>query len=308
MFDTVQDRELMGRASLGYGGLFYGVYPALVTNVVDPAGMGQVQVQLPWSPDTAEGTYQVWARMATLMAGNNRGSWFIPEVGDEVLVTFAAGNPRYPILLGALWNGKDAPPVAMDQDGKNAIKRIRSRSGIEITLDDTEDKPTLSFTTPGKQQAVFTDDAGRKGIQVTAGDQCQVTVADGHGNSAVLDDKGITLADGSQNQVTMGSDGITLKVLSGATITLNKQGIALTLASGAAVQLSEQGFTVRNVPMASVQAEGSFSLTASDVSISGSIIGLTAGIIDAAGVINCPTIIAEAVVGTSYTPGPGNLM
>src|SRR6266566_8102715 len=82
------------RVSTGPGGLFYGVYPATVSDIVDPNNQGRVKVRLPWSPDPAGSTYEVWARLATMMGGNNRGSWFIPDKDDEVLVAFEGGNPR----------------------------------------------------------------------------------------------------------------------------------------------------------------------------------------------------------------------
>ncbi len=88
------------RAATGPGGLFYGVYPALVSDVVDPNNQGRVKVRLHWSPDAGGSNYEVWARLATMMGGNNRGSWFIPDKDDEVLVAFeghpiAPGHPHY---------------------------------------------------------------------------------------------------------------------------------------------------------------------------------------------------------------------
>src|SRR5687768_10526239 len=118
-----------GRLPCGYGGLFYGVYAALVVDVADPDGQGRVKVRLPWSPDS-QSAYEAWARLATLMAGNNRGSWFIPDPQDEVLVSFEAGDPRRPYVIGALWNGQDAPPESMDSSGNNEVKTLRSRNGI----------------------------------------------------------------------------------------------------------------------------------------------------------------------------------
>ena len=64
----------------------FGAYPALVTDIKDPDGQGRIKIKLPWSPDPADGSYQVWARISVLMAGNNRGSWFIPDPNDEVLL------------------------------------------------------------------------------------------------------------------------------------------------------------------------------------------------------------------------------
>src|SRR5688572_3781263 len=102
------------RLPTGLGGRWYGVYPALVTNIKDPDGQGRVKVSLPWSPDTAGARYEAWARVATLMGGNNRGSWFVPDVNDEVLVGFEGGAAHRPYVLGGLWNGQDKPPESMD--------------------------------------------------------------------------------------------------------------------------------------------------------------------------------------------------
>ena len=74
------------RIPAGPGGLFHGVYPAQVTDIADPLGQGRVRIRLPWSPDTGDGEgWEAWARIATLFAGGGRGSWFIPDVDDEVL-------------------------------------------------------------------------------------------------------------------------------------------------------------------------------------------------------------------------------
>ncbi|HEY2902656.1 MAG TPA: phage baseplate assembly protein V, partial [Polyangia bacterium] len=107
------------RVASGLGGRFYGVYPATVSEIKnDPDGIGRVKLTLPWAPDTGSESYETWGRVATLMGGNNRGSWFIPDKGDEVLVAFEGGDPRRPFVLGGLWNGKDKPPESMDGAGK----------------------------------------------------------------------------------------------------------------------------------------------------------------------------------------------
>ena len=93
-----------------------GVYPALVTDVQDPDGQGRVKVSLPFVNGAEGPQAAAWARLATFMAGADRGSWFIPEVKDEVLVAFMAGDARHPVVIGALWNGVDAPPETMDAD------------------------------------------------------------------------------------------------------------------------------------------------------------------------------------------------
>ncbi|MCI0496376.1 phage baseplate assembly protein V, partial [candidate division KSB1 bacterium] len=124
---------LDSRIPTGLGGRWYGVFPALVSDINDPEGQGRVKVKLPWSPDTGNEVYEVWARLATLMGGNNRGSWFIPDVNDEVLIAFECGDPRRPYVLGGLWNGRDVPPESMDSSGNNYLKVLRSRNGVKIT-------------------------------------------------------------------------------------------------------------------------------------------------------------------------------
>jgi uncharacterized protein involved in type VI secretion and phage assembly len=158
----------------------YGVYPALVTDIADPDQQGRVKIRLPWSPDS-DGGYDVWARLALLMAGNNRGTWFIPDVGDEVLVTFEAGDPRHPYVIGALWNGQDAPPERMDSSGQNDLKVIRSRNGVKVTLDDSSGQEQMVLETPGGQKITLKDGPGA------------VEIVDSNGNSVKLETSGITV-------------------------------------------------------------------------------------------------------------------
>lgn len=169
------------RVPAGYGGCFYGLYPALVTDVADPDGQGRVRIRLPWSPDGGGSAYEVWARLATMMAGNNRGSWFIPDVEDEVLVGFEAGDPRRPYVVGALWNGQDAPPETMDGGGQNNLKVLRSRNGVKITMDDTSGQEQLVLETPGGQVVTLKDGPG------------SIELRDSNGNSVTLEPAGITV-------------------------------------------------------------------------------------------------------------------
>ena len=123
-----------GGGSQEQQGKFYGTVMGIVTNNQDPSNMARVKVKFPWLSDDNEST---WARIATTMAGPGRGSYFLPEVDDEVLIAFEHGDVRFPYVLGGLWNGKDAPP-ANNSDGKNNIRVIHSRSGHLIRLDDTD--------------------------------------------------------------------------------------------------------------------------------------------------------------------------
>ncbi len=136
----------------------YGVYPALVTDVQDPDGQGRVQLRLPFVPADDGGAALAWARLATLMAGGDRGTWFIPEVGDEVLVAFTAGDPRWPVVIGALWNGVDAPPETMDSN--NNLRSITSRSGHKLTFDDSAGSEKVVLETQGGHTLTLDDATG----------------------------------------------------------------------------------------------------------------------------------------------------
>jgi len=169
------------RLPSGWGGRWYGVFPALVLDIKDPDGQGRVKVTLPWSPDAQGGRYEAWARLATLFGGNNRGSWFVPDVDDEVLVAFEQGDARRPYVLGGLWNGRDQPPESMDKAGNNDKKVLRSRNGVKVTLDDQDGQEKLILETPGGQKITLKDGPGA------------VEIIDSKGNSVKLESAGITI-------------------------------------------------------------------------------------------------------------------
>jgi len=157
------------------------VHVALVTDLRDPDNQGRVKVRLPWLPDSAGAACELWARLATLMGGNNRGSWFIPDVDDEVLVAFEGGDLRHPFVIGGLWNGQDAPPTAMDGSGQNNKKVLRSRNGVQVTLDDSNGQEQMILETPGGQKVTLKDGPGA------------VLIEDSNGNSVKLETAGITI-------------------------------------------------------------------------------------------------------------------
>jgi uncharacterized protein involved in type VI secretion and phage assembly len=168
----------------------YGVYPAQVTDIKDPDGQGRVKVKLPWSPDHSGSGYEVWARLAVLMAGNNRGTWFIPDPNDEVLLMFEAGDPRRPYVIGALWNGRDRPPETMDGAGNNFKKSIRSRNGVRVSLDDTDGQETLTLETPGGQTVTLKDGPG------------SIEIRDSNGNCIRLEPAGVSVTAASKLTIT----------------------------------------------------------------------------------------------------------
>lgn len=159
--DPTSPESVDVRRADGFGGTFYGVYPAIVKDLNDPEGEGRIRVRLPWSPDPDEEDYEAWARLATMLAGKGFGSWFRPDVGDEVLVAFEGGNPRRPYVVGGLWNGKDLPNKDVRNDTPNNVKEIRTKSGARITIDDTDGSEKITIKTPGGHEITM-DDSDRK--------------------------------------------------------------------------------------------------------------------------------------------------
>lgn len=134
-------------------GRFYGVTVGIVTNNKDEEGLGRVKVKFPWLSETDE---SYWARVLSPMAGKERGIYFLPEVNDEVLVAFAHGDMESPYILGALWNGEDKPPET-NSDGKNNRRMIKSRSGHQIILDDTQDKEQIIIRDSTEKNQIIID-------------------------------------------------------------------------------------------------------------------------------------------------------
>jgi uncharacterized protein involved in type VI secretion and phage assembly len=185
-YDLLEDARL----ATGLGGRFYGVYPSVVVDIADPDGQGRVRVRLPWAPDADGARYEAWARLATMMAGSNRGSWFVPDVDDEVLVAFEAGDPRRPYVVGALWNGRDSPPHSMDGAGANDVKVLRSRNGVKVTLDDSQGREKLVLETPGGQKVTLQDGPGR------------IELRDSNGNTVRLSSSGVTVQASGQVSIS----------------------------------------------------------------------------------------------------------
>ncbi len=140
----------------------------------DPDGEDRIQVRLPIIDAADQG---VWSRVASLDAGDKRGFFFRPELGDEVVVGFLNDDPRDPVILGML--NSSAKPAPLKAADENNIKAYVSRSEIKLTFDD--DKKSVKLETPGGR-ILFMDD-----------DSKVIQIQDGNGNKISLDDNGITI-------------------------------------------------------------------------------------------------------------------
>ncbi|WP_413988477.1 phage baseplate assembly protein V [Labrys okinawensis] len=171
--------------------IIQGVMTGTVRDNRDPEAEGRVQVtySLPGQSQASQ-----WARMAAPMAGGDRGFYFLPDIGDEVLLAFEAGNPRQPYVVGALWSGRDRPP-ATNGDGKNNIRMIRTRNGNQLTFDD--------------------GDAGSVRIELRDGKKVE------------LDSAGLRLEDIDGNRVVIDSQSGSIVISAAKTLTLKAPDITI---------------------------------------------------------------------------------
>lgn len=195
----------------------YGVVVGIVTNNQDPDGGGRVKVRFPWLSDTEE---SFWARIAVPMAGGGRGTYFLPEVDDEVLVGFEHGDLRFPYVLGSLWNGKDAPP-ADNGDGKNNVRVIKSRSGHVIKLNDEDGKETIEIVDKSGKNSIVIDTAENT-LTLTSDKDIKLSAPQG---KIALDAKNIELKSSADTKVESGA-GMDVKAsatlnIKGATVNIN---------------------------------------------------------------------------------------
>jgi phage baseplate assembly protein gpV len=126
---------------------FYGVTVGRVINPLDPLTLGRVQLQLPMIDDVE---LSPWARVAVPMAGIMHGHYFIPNVGDEVLVAFENGELTAPYIIGSLWTATAPPPLPSPVP---QIRTIRTLAGNQIVM--SEAPPTVTIQSGPTPPAVI---------------------------------------------------------------------------------------------------------------------------------------------------------
>jgi uncharacterized protein involved in type VI secretion and phage assembly len=190
-------------------GRIHGVVVGVVTNNQDPDKMGRVKVKFPWLSDVDESW---WARIAAPMAGKQRGAFFLPEVSDEVLVAFEHGDVRFPYVLGALWNGEDAPPLTND-DGKNNVRMIKSRSGHVVKLNDEDGKETIEIIDKSQKNSIVID-TSKNTITVTTDKDITLSASQG---KITLNAKQVEISSSDSTKLKSGS---TMNVEASGTMTI----------------------------------------------------------------------------------------
>jgi uncharacterized protein involved in type VI secretion and phage assembly len=135
-----------------------GIVIGTVVDLDDPEKLGRVKLKLPQYDDQQS----TWARIASPMAGHNRGFFFRPEVQDEVLVGFENGEIRRPYVLGSLWSKVDTPPPRDNDETKNNWRFMVSRSGHIFKFDDTEGSEKIEIVDKSGSLKVTFDSTSSK--------------------------------------------------------------------------------------------------------------------------------------------------
>jgi uncharacterized protein involved in type VI secretion and phage assembly len=137
---------------------YFGVFPAIVTDIVDPESLGRIQVMFPWLGADGD-SVRAWATLLTPYADDDQGFEVLPAVDTQVVVAFEAGDLRRPYIIGSAWNGKEKMPEAPAE--ANNKRLIKSRAGSLFEFDDTDgaSKVTISMNSGHK---LVLDDAAQE--------------------------------------------------------------------------------------------------------------------------------------------------
>jgi uncharacterized protein involved in type VI secretion and phage assembly len=150
---------------------YFGVFPAIVTDIVDPESLGRIQVKFPWLGADGDAV-RAWATLLSPYADDDQGFEVLPAVDTQVVIAFEAGDLRRPYILGSAWNGKEAMPEA--PAAPNNKRLIKTRAGSLLEFDDTDGaaKVTLSMKSGHK---VVLDDAAQE-VTVAHSNGCFIKI------------------------------------------------------------------------------------------------------------------------------------
>lgn len=136
---------------------YFGVYPAIVTKIVDEDALGRVEVKFPWLGKRGADEVRAWATLLTPYADDDQGLQVMPEVDTQVVVAFEAGELRRPYIVGSAWNGVESQPDEPVQ--ANNKRLIKTRSGSLLEFDDTEGSAKVTLSMKSGHKLVLDDAA-----------------------------------------------------------------------------------------------------------------------------------------------------
>jgi Rhs element Vgr protein len=159
----------------GARGLFNGTVKKMYE---DPDSQFRILVNVPLFDQNGEG---IWARLSNFYSTSGAGAFFMPEVGDEVVLGFLNEDPRFPVILGSMYSSTKIKPFnGLEPNEKNSLKAIVSKSGISVEFDD--ENKVFTINTPGKNTVILSDKDN------------QITMEDSNKNKIVMSSSGITIS------------------------------------------------------------------------------------------------------------------
>lgn len=150
----------------------FGVYPAIVTDLVDPSSLGRVQVRFPWLGSEGDADVRAWATLVSPYADDDQGFEVLPEVGTQVVVAFEAGDLRRPYIIGACWNGREKMPVSPEKANNKRV--IKTRSGSILEFDDTQGAAKVTVSMQSGHKLVL-DDSSQQ-VQLSHANGCTLVM------------------------------------------------------------------------------------------------------------------------------------
>jgi len=153
----------------------FGVYPAIVTDIVDPDRLGRIEVRFPWLGTDGDRDVRAWATLCTPYADDEQGLEILPEVGSQVVVAFEAGNLRRPYIVGAAWNGRTSQPHTPERT--NNLRQLRSRSDSRLQFDDDQAGAKVRITMRSGHRIVLDDSVQEVTVEHANGCTLRMTAA-----------------------------------------------------------------------------------------------------------------------------------
>lgn len=200
----------------------------------DPNSENRIQVTIPLMQADTEG---VWARLASYYCSSTFGNFFIPEIGDEVIIGYMNGDPSSPVILGSVYSSNHAPPYSLTAE--NNTKAIVTRSELKVEFDD--DKKVITIITPSENKLVFSDDAK------------SITMEDQTGNKLEMSESGISIT--SPKDISIKADG-SITVEATSNLDMSSSGSDATLKALNVTAEAEIGMTAKGNASAEFSASG----------------------------------------------------